>query len=300
MNTIINEKFIRQVVRNSIKEYVNLLQQDTFNQKYSNLVSTLFLSSLNFSEWLKNITVTDFGVVSYIGEKFENRFFNFAEMDKTNIHLNEIKEIGDERYFFTCLHFKNLRDLHNYASGFYYIHERNLICKIDSLLLSALKGFNKKRGKSSIYSKKLRENVFLNFDCNKKRNNFSSIDRYLFPDLSIDVNSINYKFSNDTDLNTLLLIPGNSYFVFYTCSHEFIKDSNGELVQVIRKEDEPLTYKSEDVEGFYLANSSENVARYNKFIYCTIELFIHYFKIFEKWIDTVFLPKLLTPNDADL
>jgi hypothetical protein len=68
-------------------------------------------------------------------------------------------------------------------------------------------------------------------------------------------------------------------------SHNFTKDELSDTIRrVARKNDEPIIYYLDDEQKYMVTNSWKNIDRYNKYIQIILELSLHYFRVFEKWL----------------
>ena len=114
--------------------------------------------------------------------------------------------------------------------------------------------------------------------------NQRNIIQYSFPSLSINFkNEGNINFGT-IDVRSLLFLPGNSFFFFYTDSHTYRIDNNLMLRDLKRKNDEPVIYFLEKERKYLITNSWESISRYNKYIGIVLRLSLHYLNVFENWL----------------
>lgn len=287
-----DQKEFRSIVRENIEFYKKGLYDNLGeNEGYAQAASSLFLSSYSIFEWLKNIKAEDFGLIQSPDNYLNKEVWTFYKIDNIALKYRYVSETKEGLYsFFTKLEFDSIEELQLNTPGTYYIFSKKIIKKIDAVFFDALIDYKKRKGE--IYSKQLVDGVYLNFNGNINRMNFNSIEQYIFPSLVIEINGKEYSFSNETDLSTLLLLTSPSFLAFYMNSNEVIINGDGEVISINRKNNEPVVYHFEKEHKYVLTNSYENLARFNKFIYLAIELFVHCLRVFEQWVITILLPRI--------
>ncbi len=108
---------------------------------------------------------------------------------------------------------------------------------------------------------------------------------YTLPSLSISIKKESPISFGTIDTRSLLFMPGSSFLFFYSDCHSYTIDKNPPSIKSIkRKDDEPVIYYLEEEQKYVLTNSGRNIDRYNKYIQIVLELSLHYFWLFEKWL----------------
>lgn len=149
---------------------------------------------------------------------------------------------------------------------------------------------------TSIFRKKIKDGWYLKITPWNSNLKSTGIEEYLFPDVSIEINGDDYYCFSVPDLRSLVFLPGTTFTFFYIESHSM--DKNGDVItNVVRKRDEPVIYENKAASKFKYttSNSYDKLELYNKYIYLSLELYCHYFRLFEKFIhDSVLSNKIFS------
>ena len=217
------------------------------------------------------------------------------ELYDSNINALDILETLDLKQYPTILNEINLEydffselivTESNYLNGkytleYYIINNDTFLANVDKKIFQKLDGYNKKN--KNIYIKKISSDTQLQFNLKRKNNPFLSLENFTMPEFSLKTGEDYSFFFDHTDLFDLLFQPGPSFILFYTYKYRMQRSPNGGMVHNLRK-DEPIIYYSKEDNLYIISNSNSKKIIFNKFIHINIELFTHYFKVFEKWL----------------
>lgn len=113
---------------------------------------------------------------------------------------------------------------------------------------------------------------------------YSGIEGYRFPDIVLEVKGVELRPAQGVgvDMMDFLLLRNMAFFAFTQESRYIEIGDSGTISKFDQKKDEPVIYEYNN--QYIISNSIEKLACYNKYIYMVLELYCHYFKMFEKWL----------------
>ena len=269
----------------TINQYKEMLINDFMtNSDFEKLASAMcFNNKIRVKEWIAELELENFEKRKSIGKyhQFKRDLLNFMDVD---VIQHRFVYVNIEKYdaysFFEKYEFDSYSELLAGKTNYFYLCNKEFVKKIDNIFIESLVGYSK--SKKYIFSKQLATGFSLKIDTHKSRKHFETIENYTFPTIYIEFKNAKYFFANEIDTFTFFFMGVGSYLYFFYGNRQSSKST-----------DEPVVYHQEESNKYILTNSYENLERFNKFIYLNTELFIHYFKIFEKWVRDVFIPKIL-------
>ncbi len=276
-------------ITNNIPTYIKLLSEDfENNEHYAFIFSKLFLNDYSLKKFIvEDRVITDF--YNYDSNKpvpYDPSQNAIKKIDNINFDFKILKNINPSEvyYFFSKKEFLTLEDAKENKTDAYYIFENNFSKKLDEFFLSYLPDY-KKTAKKNIYEKKISDEYFLIFDIKKEYKKLESIESYTYPNFYLIKNGHIVKLFYATDIFDLLFLPANSFLQFYTYYNKVILNDKNEIIEIRRTSyDEPIIYHNLITNKYEVTNRFDTLTELNKFIFITTELFLHYFRIFEKWL----------------
>lgn len=206
-------------------------------------------------------------------------------------NLDRIQDIVYQPYYFTQeaehLHaffsrkeFSTYQEAADcYRKGSYYVFDRNFFIKIDGLIISNLDGYSKQNDKC--YVKRVTDSVYLKVVPFTQYGENAFVNDYVFPEPVVNIRGKDLYFFRDlgeSDLLRYLFLFGSSFHFFY---YE-VMDGDLASGSFTLKRDEPKIYQNKEKTKFILTNSYDKLRIYNKYIYIVLELYLHYFRVFER------------------
>lgn len=278
--------------KNLIINYKQVLLSDfQKNKKFSELLNTLFFNGLysTVEKWVNGINGNNF--IDY--EQKNHIRINFPtietlrNIDYTPVYYRE----NEDRYcFFTKKIYNTYEEAVKNYPGFYYCFDLSFFKKINTLLLENFEDYTKRK---DCYIKKLSNAVLVKLFPNVGiYKDYSSVQDYNFPKIIIEVNEEKIEPFLHSDLMDLLFLTGES-FLFFSIQSNIIEvdEQTRQISKLIRKEDEPIIYENNG--KYIVTNSIEKLECYNKYIYVILDLYYHYFRLFENWISSLDASQLL-------
>lgn len=272
-------------IEDAISGYREMLLTD-FEQHpdFERLAAALCFNGLfNISEYVLNLEIQDFESRRYIEKILPSiEMLKFGDVDKINHNYQHVRpQEFDQYYFFDRQEYNSYEELSEKFSGYFYLCNKDFVSRLDDLFIKQLAGYNKRKG--YFFEKKIGKGASLIIDARKSRKHFETIEDYKFPGIYLELNNEKYFFTNEFDSFSFFFIAANSYINFFYKNRRMAKSS-----------DEPVVYQDADSDKYILTNSLENLTRFNKYIFLNTDLFCHYFSVFEKWVQEVFITSLNT------
>jgi hypothetical protein len=144
-----------------------------------------------------------------------------------------------------------------------------------------------KKINNDIYEKKVTSDYSLIFDCTKKHRNLTGPGDYTYPLFFVKFKEEHHQlFLLNVDLLTVTLISPREAFsefrVYYDATN--YGGEAGPNVSNSLNKNEPVVEYDSLSNQYIVTNTEISLKLFNKFIYLSTELFVHYFKIFEEWL----------------
>jgi len=265
---------------NDYKQY--LLQDLKKNTVFAKIVDLLFFPlNSNIEEWLEWTEVRSFYQYKFKGDHFITRICNRKEID--NIPSLRISNNISTYTIFSFLKCDTYEEAMKKYPMFYYFVQKDFDKIIDKFIFDRLADY--KPETRTVYKKRVSENIDLTLNTYREHIQLRGISAYTFPSLAINIKGQENINLGTIDVRNLLFLPESSFIFFYMDSHNYTIDENSFIFQnITRKDDEPVIYHLEDEQKYMISNTRENIDRYNKYIEAVLELSIHYFSLFEKWL----------------
>jgi hypothetical protein len=245
--------------------------------------SVFFPSNSNIQERLEWTEVKSFYEYTFKGEAFINRICTRDEID--NISLLGISSNISRYTIFSYLTCNTYEDPTKKFPLFYHLVQKDFYKIIDKLIFDRLIDYKRETSDTHRYTKRISNHISLTLSTDREYMDINGIIGYTFPLLSIDVKRKDCIKFGTIDVRSLLFLPEGSFLFFYMDSHNFTKDELSDTIRrVARKNDEPIIYYLDDEQKYMVTNSWKNIDRYNKYIQIILELSLHYFRVFEKWL----------------
>lgn len=295
MKKVITEKYRKyfSLIFNLESYKAFLLEDFKENKDFAYLASSImYYTPQDITNWVKGIIGNDF--FECIEQTFEFEFDRASGIDiVNNISYNPyyFKEGLDDLYaFFSHRTYDTYEEAaNNYPQYEYFMEGKDMYEKLNTKLSSVMvrDGYETvKRGKYSV--KKIADSSFIKLIYQQRGpwGMVSGIERYRFPNIVVMVNGIDISpaFENGVDMRHFLLLRGNAFLFFYR-ERQIMKNADGQWAlpgTTLNKTDEPVIYEHDG--QYTISNSIEKLAYYNKYIFIVLELYCHYFKVFEKWL----------------
>jgi hypothetical protein len=268
----------------TIGVYIQMLQSDfEIYPEFEKLATAIcFNNKISAKEWMKGVEAISFEEKIAIPPHFTPEVLRFHDMDVIN---HEYKYIETKNYnlysFYTRFMYNSMEELRADDNRYYYLCHNDFVTSLDKLFTDHLVGYSK-TGKN-IFTKSIQPGISLKINASKKRGHFETMENYYFPNMYLEFNKVKYLISGSPfDVLTFFIMGTFSFTHFFHLN-----------LQLNNREGEPKIYYSDEIDGYVLSNSVENLERFNKFIFLSAELYVHYYKVLEQWAITVFIPKLL-------
>lgn len=276
-NIILLEKINQDYENNS--EYFNTLCKLIYNKEYT--------GKFNFS---------------YLRTNFHRKNVNYSYeiIDNVQLKIDDKYDINDESLFFKKIIFSKIEEMDNLENNI-YICDNTFLKNIDKYLLDFYNNIGYTNSKKGIFQKVISENFKIVINTNvsyRLKYGFKQPNDYEPPVILFYINGINVNirdfFTSELSLNLRLIFPFKSSYLFNIF---FIDFNKKDLLEI---HNEPKVTYNLNSKNYTLQNSTENIIRFNKFIYIYIELYKHYYLLFEKWIIDDVQPYLDTDLDFNL
>ncbi|MDX1936397.1 MAG: hypothetical protein SFU21_04755 [Flavihumibacter sp.] len=283
-------KYVNMEITQKVPDYLAALRSDfEENPEYADAFSFLFLNGYPIKKMIfEDLTITD------IGSSVLNK-----PMPYDNTSVFPLKKIGqmpdfiknnstsNKSFFNTFLHkheFDVLEDANNFrnSQAYFLIDKKRFKKQMDTYFLKSFPDY-KKCDKANIFIKNISDIFTLYYDTRTGQLTNEYIQHYRFPLFTLEINSMPTTFLFETGANDLLFMIGGpfDYFLFHynsyftdevgNCRHSFLND-------------EPIVVHNKFTEKYEVRNSEDLTLRVNKYIETSLELYLHYFRIFEKWL----------------
>jgi len=276
--------FNRVLIHEKVTFYQQALLDDFLEHPaYKKLLNSLFYPEADLSELIAGLKIFHFMEYSYNGKSSPSRMLcALTELDNINF-LPTQANIPDKDYLFPSLVIKKSENpsLDDYP---YFIISDGFVNRVDDLLFEMLcsnEGGYKPAKKIGVIQKKINQSVSFLFNKKRRDFNFLSIEDYQYPDFTIEIDGKSYRITNAADLTMFLFFPSTTFGFFYDISHDFFMNEVGQIIEVRKKQGEPILTNGEKF--VTVTNSEQLKVQSTKYIYYNIVLFAHYLKVFEKW-----------------
>jgi len=279
-------EFNKKLIAPTISGYLELLIQEfKYSTEIFELMQKLFFPKMSRDEIFHRYSNIELVNLNYFKHIETSTYCSFEDLDSIDYKFRYVRPDYEDQYkFFDKQEFSSLEQANaSYQGGYFFTKEK--FKKIyDEFLLSCLVGFEKRKGKSSVYLKQLGDGITMVLDLKREDAAFIALPTYTFPDLRVRTAEKEHGVIDRTDLASFLLLPSPSFSFFYANSNEFFCNEDGQVIRVSQKKGEPLIYHDERAGIFTISNSLKNLERFNKYIYMVTELFVHYYNFFEIWL----------------
>lgn len=265
-----------------------LLEDFSRNPLFAKLASDMSgTDAPSIKDWVEGVQ----GKKIFYEEKSETFHYHDITPDAVKnieyrpFYYPEFTEDNDPYRFFSYRIFDSYEAMErDYPREYYIFDYPDFFDKVESLIHSTLKDYKPMKQKhiKKCFTKKINERIRINLLLFSNVNKYSDVAAYSFPFVQLDIDGVTFPIIT-ADPQFLLLLNRVSFIFFYFEQNIF---ENREILnqnfKMTRKTDQPVYYKEGD--KFIVSNSIEKLEKYNKFIYMTMELFSHYFGVFEKWL----------------
>lgn len=284
------EKYEYSEIIKRIPEYLDALKNDFGrNKEYAETFSFLFLNGYPLCQLLfENKVITNFGP-SPLSKPIPfnpKEVYPLLRVDQINLPLKKVKpDPNDLNKFLSSQEYETFEQARKGLSTTFYflIDKKKFKKKMDAYLLSHLPDY-RKTGQSGIYEKIISAEYSLFFDTNTEQKKIENIESYKPP-----IFSLKSKFSgvttffNGMDSHSLLFIGGGTFDYFYSHYTSYFIDHDGYYCAKYSTE-EPIIFHNKTKNVFEIKNSEEITKRVNKYVNICLELYLHYFRVFENWL----------------
>lgn len=263
-----------------------LLEDFSQHESFAKLASDISRTDASsIIDWVKSIKGNDIRYL-FENETFQYQDITFDRMKDIEYHPVFYPESeGANLYtFFSYRSFSSYEEMErSYPRSYYVFDNPQYFNKIKAYVRSALKDYTlAKQGSWKCLTKKISDRITINLLFANPINKHSEVYDYHFPFVQLEIDGYRVPII-EADPRLLLLMDRGSFTFFYIERNVFKYDEElKQVTSVIPKREYPVYYQEDD--KYIVSNSHEKLETYNKFIYITLELFNHYYFVFEKWL----------------
>ncbi len=270
----------------NLNSYLKFLLEDIKkNSRAANLISGLFLpNTISIEKWVTNI-LPGKNFLDYQPKlDFQGFFPTVQKVQEVNHNFFYYtgEDVKDLYCFFSKIECASYEEVQEKFPQSYYVFNLRFFTKVNNLIFNSLKEYEFSKDRKA-YIKKIASTIFIKLKPYNNFNKHSGINEYLFPQIIIEIDRKNYYFFREGDLRHFLFLPGLSFMFFYLESNTVTFNDMG-VMKVEKKNDEPIVYYKEESKQYTITNRYEKLKLYNKYIFILLDLYIHYFRVFEKWL----------------
>lgn len=284
-------KYVNMEITQKVPDYLAALRSDfEENPEYADAFSFLFLNGYPIKKMIfEDLTITDIGSsvlnkpMPYDYEAIYplRRISQMPDLIKKSIALKKesLEAFLSQEDFDTLEEANELRD-----SIVYFIFDKKRFKKkMDTYFLRNFPDY-KKSDRANEFVKNISETFYLYYDTKTGQLTKENIENYRFPLFTLGIkNSIPTTFLPETGANGLLFMA-NSPFDYLGFHYEsYFTDEEG-ICRNRFLNDEPIVVHNKFTDKYQVRNSEDLTLRVNKYIETSLELYLHYFRIFEKWL----------------
>ncbi|UAY53251.1 hypothetical protein [Ferruginibacter albus] len=278
-----------QLIEDNIHAYIDMLVKDfdenlphaeAFNEVFLNGYSIKKLIKqdkkiFSFYDWDFNVPLPYDPLINGI-QKIEDQNLNFEILSK--FPIENLYYFFDKRIYNS-----EIEAISNFPTEYFFIDFDNFKKKLDDLFLNFFSDYDCSKKK---FKKKINEKFSFVLSPRKISSN-SLIENYIFPEFYVENNTGFSIVIENTDVLNLLFMPSYSFHQFYSYYNKFLINENHQIISVRRLNDEPHIYHDNLSNKYIISNHEEKIKNFNTFIFLSLELTVHYMKIFEQWLAKV-------------